>query len=39
MAIPPKAVGSMEKQWKDFGWYRDSNGYKKFGIIENGTKR
>lgn len=39
MAIPPQAVNSMKKQWKDFGWYTDSRGYKRFGIIEHGTKR
>ena len=39
MAIPPQAVNSMKKQWKDFGWYTDSRGYKHFGIIEHGNKR
>jgi hypothetical protein len=39
MAIPPRPADSMKKQWKDFGWYTDSKGYKKFGIIENGNKR
>ena len=39
MAIPPRAVDSMKRQWKDFGWYTDSRGYKCFGIIEHGTKR
>lgn len=34
MSIVPKSVASVEKQWRDFGWYTDSNGIKKFGIID-----
>ena len=37
MAVSPTKSTFMQKEWKDFGWYIDDNGYRHFGVIP--TKR
>ena len=31
--ITPIKQQNLSKEWKDFGWYTDSNGYRRFGVI------
>lgn len=33
MGFNPKPAHSVEKEWKDFGWFINSKGYKQFGVI------
>ena len=33
MGFNPKPAHSVEKEWKDFGWFTNSKGYKQFGVI------
>lgn len=33
MGFNPKPAYSVEKEWKDFGWFINSKGYKQFGVI------
>lgn len=33
MGSNPKPAHSVEKEWKDFGWFINSKGYKQFGVI------
>lgn len=33
MSFNPKPAHSVEKEWKDFGWFINSKGYKQFGVI------
>lgn len=33
MGFNPKPTHSVEKEWKDFGWFTNSKGYKQFGVI------
>lgn len=33
--ITPIKQQNVAKEWKDFGWYQDENGYRKFGVIPN----
>lgn len=33
MGFNPKPSRSIEKEWKDFGWFTNSKGYKQFGVI------
>lgn len=33
MGFNPKPTHSVEKEWKDFGWFINSKGYKQFGVI------
>lgn len=33
MNFTPKRDALIQKEWKDFGWYTDSNGYRRFGVI------
>lgn len=35
MGFNPKPAHSVEKEWKDFGWFINSKGYKQFGVIGN----
>ena len=37
MAVSPTKSTFIQKEWKDFGWYIDDNGYRHFGVIP--TKR
>jgi hypothetical protein len=34
MGFAPRIQNEIAKQWKDFGWYTDSYGRKRYGIIE-----
>lgn len=36
MGFVPSSSKSIEKEWKNFGWFTNSKGYKEFGIIDNG---
>jgi hypothetical protein len=31
--ITPIKQNNIQKEWKDFGYYTDSNGYRRFGVI------
>ena len=31
--ITPIKQNNLSKEWKDFGWYTDEHGYRKFGVI------
>lgn len=31
----PKEVDSYVEEWQDIGWYRDSDGIKRYGLIPN----
>lgn len=33
MGFSPKPSRSIEKEWRDFGWFTNSKGYKQFGVI------
>ena len=33
LGFVPKPVNDIKKEWKDFGWFTNSKGYKQFGII------
>lgn len=33
MGFNPKPAYSVKKEWKDFGWFINSKGYKQFGVI------
>ena len=33
MGFNPKPAHNVEKEWKDFGWFINSKGYKQFGVI------
>lgn len=33
MAVSPTKVAAVQKEWKDFGYFVDSNGYRRFGVI------
>jgi hypothetical protein len=33
MGFHPKVQNEISKEWKDFGWYTDSYGRKRYGII------
>lgn len=33
LGFTPKAQDEVKNSWKDFGWYYDSNGQKRYGII------
>lgn len=35
MGFNPKPAHSVEKEWKDFGWFINSKGYKQFGVISD----
>jgi hypothetical protein len=36
--ITPIKQNNIQKEWKDFGYYTDSNGYRRFGVIPNKNK-
>jgi hypothetical protein len=33
LGFTPRAQDEVRNSWKDFGWYYDSNGQKRYGII------